>query len=431
MALDSKGNQAVDFVWGNTPLQPNTDRKTSVAPVTALLAYADEKSGKQRFYANDLPADFVAGASFEVSGFLQTELNRKYVIDTVEVQTPGGYIKTTTPYIAYEGMMSPPSNNTIATIDPSENIGGGEGDYGWSKTTKKKSVQLDPTLDSHNITTEFWNNFPGYTPNVGFVPQEVFSFEVANPWSVTISVDQPYDNPYNSTAHGYIITIYSNGISSGAQIELKDLIVAGSLAGERVPATPFQDAYGNTLTAPEGWIVGADYSPDSYGGYSFTIQVATAPNAWTRYSDYAAVGNVFTLGIGAPKDVLWQGVNGVDYDVAFVRGAPYGGQPAGFEIRKNMFNSAADLSELVAHVNSGALVGSWIGLGIIDENNPSNFGYAYYHKRNLIKVGQARVENDGYGNDVVFVQAADDISQWWSAEDFQDYVDGDTIVIIK
>ena len=32
MALDTSGQQAVDFVWGNFPMQPNNDRAAAVTP---------------------------------------------------------------------------------------------------------------------------------------------------------------------------------------------------------------------------------------------------------------------------------------------------------------------------------------------------------------------------------------------------------------
>lgn len=48
MALDSSGNQFVDFVWGNMPLQPSYnegDRPDSSAPVVVVEPNADQNHG--------------------------------------------------------------------------------------------------------------------------------------------------------------------------------------------------------------------------------------------------------------------------------------------------------------------------------------------------------------------------------------------------
>jgi hypothetical protein len=44
MALDSSGNQRVDFVWGNIPLQPNTDRTDGTPVVVYASNVTDNKS---------------------------------------------------------------------------------------------------------------------------------------------------------------------------------------------------------------------------------------------------------------------------------------------------------------------------------------------------------------------------------------------------
>jgi len=44
MALDSSGNQIVDFVWGNIPLQPNTDRTDGTPIVVSASNVTDNKN---------------------------------------------------------------------------------------------------------------------------------------------------------------------------------------------------------------------------------------------------------------------------------------------------------------------------------------------------------------------------------------------------
>jgi hypothetical protein len=424
MALDSSGNIAVDFVWGNTPLQPNTERGIP-APITGVAISNGMAGGKAQFMITNATGNLQAGASFVLkatSGYSDANLT----IESVEVPNPGSqFITCVEPHNSnYSSSIYTGQFESVVSL----NTGGGEGDYGWSPTTKVKSDLLDPALDGHNITTEFWNNFPGYTPNAGFVPQQVFSFEVANNWNVQISSDQYEDNPYNAVRHGYVINLYNAAMTTEKQIELKDLIISGALAGERVPATTFTDGYGNPVTLPEGWIVGSDYNPGAYPDqYTFTIQVATAPNGYTN-STYAAVGNEFVFGVGAPKEVIFQGVNGTDFDFVSIQGATYNGVDANFEIYS--ITPAAG-SRLVELVNSGEINGAWVGLGIATQNTPNNDGDFYYNVSNLMKVTSATVYPDQYGNYIVKLIMAGGFRGSYAPQYYNQYQDGDTIVVIK
>lgn len=435
MALDSSGNIAVDFVWGNTPLQPDTGRGNE-AVVTYTIAEADEKDGAQRFSfvttsAPEVGTEFsvTENPAFSISGYsLNGSLNGTYTVLATESHPAGWtYVKTTS---AYKTTVYGSATIFVGTasVDPADNFGGGEGDYGWSTTTKKKSAVLDPALDGHNITTEFWNNFPGYTPNAGFVPQQVFKITVVGSYGLQIAQDEYQDNPYDSVRHGYILNMYPNAMTSEKNVELRDLIISGALAGERIPETTFTDAYGNTQVLPEGWIVGADYSPGAYAGdYSFTIQVATAPNAFTNYT-YVTVGTEIVIGVGAPKEVIFQGVNGTDFSVLTIQGGKYYGDDARFDVIGITPEAGSRLVELV---NSGEINGAWVGLGITDESGVYNSGDTYYNKRNLIKVTSAQVWPDGYGNNNVSLRM--DAYGWDSNFPYMlyQYNDGDTFVVIK
>lgn len=278
MALDTNGNPAVDFAWGNFPLQPNADRATSAASVVSLLAYADEKDGKQRFYSNELPADFVAGAEFEVSGFSQAGLNRKYVVESVEALTPGGYIKTTTPYIAYEGMSSPPSNNLKATIDPNKNFGGGAGDKGWSKTTKARSVHLDPALDGHAILDLGWNGYPGYTPGVNVPPFDPISFIASNGGQYWLNAArwQMASGSYDGNAYTFRVD-FAPQVFGAEWNNILNLLGNDALPGKTLTFTGINTGYGEIIGAGQPFTIIAAWTQYDSMYDSYSLMLKTKP----------------------------------------------------------------------------------------------------------------------------------------------------------
>ena len=429
ISYDDKGNPQVDFVWGTTPLQPDDVRvESSVEATLDVIAISDYASSIGIFTANGSQADFKAGDVVTVVG-TGTNSDGEYVVQYAMPNSPTGLVLACN-YRSFTHLGVSPWADMPAGVkvykSDAGNFGGGAGDKGWSRTTKNKSLKLDPALDGHNIATAFWNNFPGNTPNAGFVPQEVFRFTVSSTYSVGVETEVNYDEPYTGNRYGYIFNLYSNALDTEKAAELVALISANALAGERVPSVSYQDSYGNTKTLPEGWVVGADYTPGAYSGeYGFTIQVATAtPNEWGQ-TEYPAVGTEIVIGVGAPKSLVWQGVNGTDYNVAFIQGSAYGG-PANVVL----YGLGASLTPLADLVNSGALVGALVGLGINNDNQQAyNSGDAYYAARNLIKVATANVSYDGYGNPYVTLTAAD--GGWGPYYNFTDVVDGDTVVIVK
>lgn len=427
MALDSSGNIAVDYVWGNFPLQPNTER-TGLATASGAAIYNGMPGGKAQFATTAVTGTPTAGMQFvwkAVAGYSDVTLT----IDSVQALSPSGFFIT----CVEPDNASYAGSGFSGQFEASENInvGGGEGDYGWAPTTKEKSAELDPALDGHNITTEFWNNFPDYTPNVGFVPQQLFEFTVVgnSNYNAAINLESNSDDPYEGTRRGYILTFNGQAISAEKSAELLALIQASQLAGERVPAFSFPDSYGNTVTAPQGWIVGADFTPGMYGDTSFSIQIATADNAFNTGVVYIPVGTTITLGIGAPKTVLFEGKLGTDFANAYgmLNSDTLNGTPPYYNITSSA--NAQFPAEFLAAVNSGSLVGAWIGVGPVEEFGPYNNG-AYYPRQNIMKINNAFVTQDMYGNSLVRVEG----SYSWAAggtEAFYLYETGAQIVIVK
>ena len=179
MSLDSAGNQQVDFAWGNMPMQPNTGRAISLTSEHTIPGGSWNTFGKQSFFAAD-NTTIKAGDVITVTGFMTPAeaLNREYIVESVEKFMVAGnhVLVTTTPWIT--DAVAAFSESAKMTTDISGNIGGGDGDYGWSKTTKKKSLQLDPELDNHVIVTTNRSSYPSYEPNgpVGPVgPELIYS----------------------------------------------------------------------------------------------------------------------------------------------------------------------------------------------------------------------------------------------------------------
>lgn len=430
MALDSNGNIAVDYVWGNFPLQPNTER-TGVATASGTAIYNGMPGGKAQFMTvsgTSITGTLVAGMQFvwkAVAGYSDVTLT----IESVQAMSPSGFFIT----CVEPDNFNYGSSSFMGQFEAIEaiNVGGGEGDYGWSSTTKVKSDVLDPALDGHNITTEFWNNFPGYTPQAGFVPQQLFEFTVvgSSNYNVSIQNDSYADDPYDQTKRGYILYISGQGISAEKSAELLAIIQNSQLAGERMPGFSFLDSYNNTINAPQGWVVGADFSPGMYGDISFSIQIATADNAWNSGVAYVPVGTTITLGLGDPKTVLFEGKVGTDF--AYVSGML---NPDTLNMLPPYYQFVSDSNttfpaEFLTAVNDGSLVGAWIGGGALTEFGPYN-NNAYYIKQNIMKVTNAYTTTDMYGNAVVRVEGS---VSWASgpSEYFGLYEAGAQVVIVK
>ena len=63
------------------------------------------------------------------------------------------------------GPLAPqPNDERAASVSQ---IGGADGDYAWSATTKVASGRLDPALDNHSAIEAGWAAYPSYYPAIG------------------------------------------------------------------------------------------------------------------------------------------------------------------------------------------------------------------------------------------------------------------------
>lgn len=409
MALDSSGNIAVDFAWGNFPLQPNTERATDLTPVTAAVLMATN-SGEDQAYLLNLalaPDAFVVGAKISASGFVNDALNLTDVtIKQVTTITGTPAIVVDSPYITYEGMMSPPQP-MVLTLDPAGNTGGGAGDYGWSKTSKKPSVQLDPTLDGHNITTEFWNNFPGYTPNAGFVPQQL--------WEGTISaygLAVWYDSP--DSEDGYTLQISSPYLSAKDAEAFETAFNNYSFIGASIGSLTYSDGK-VTTTLPAGHVVGADFVPDSYGNLSGQLRVAANTTGISVAGVNSAPVNLL-IGAAAPKTKVLEAIIGTNCSQVTVNFEPYGS--AGYI---NIYGASPELVAASANAADG-----YVGFNRLTD--PMTGWMAGYNSKLETTTGATQTI-DGYGNPILRISTP---AQWnVFGYDVADFTPGDSIVVIK
>ena len=437
MALDSKGNQAIDFVWGNFPLQPDTERLDSaVEPSAALLGVDSALTGVYISTAPGLTtADLAPGDKVVISG-TYTAWDGEYTVEYSQSGSPTGLLigapalSVSRPGLGYSGQPAVPAG-ALVTKSLSGNFGGGAGDTSWSRTTKKKSAKLDPALDSHNIATEFWNDFPGYTPNAGFVPQQVWQGTISGAYGnyvAQIADDVPTGNSdsYGEFAAGYVLTLYPEALTEAAADALLEAINTKALIGQAVPTLNFNDAYGNARTRQAGHIVGADASNAMYGQHSFTVQVAV--NNYTPGNmEYIAPGTVITLGVGAPKTVLTEAVIGTDIASVNFYTEPYG-DTAYVRVwgPGNSFSAMSD--EIKALVGSPELYNAYLGANNVVDNEMD----AYTVKYNFHKIQSAQTFTDMYGNNAgIDFRLVDQTNSWSYYNPASLYSTGSSIVVIK
>jgi hypothetical protein len=455
----------VDFAWGNFPLQPNTERSADISVSTAVLAYADEKAGNQRFttiYAT-LPDAFVAGATVEIAGFSNPKLNGLFTIESTFEAT----FKTTAAYIATEYSSSPGGNQTAA-VDPSNNVGGGAGDKYWSKTTKKKSVLLDPALDNHVLATNGWNGYPGYNPGSA-TPPALGTFTV----SLIDSLGMFYSPAYftsggasydgmqqESRARGLTFRITAPALGTNGQdwdsiINDWDVLSAAvtekTLSGRKI--TINGDLEMNYMGAPlttyfndkELDLLGGWLASDSYGVNHLVLTMAlpedqdlTSGGMGDMYNQQPGVEFSFTISASRTTPLLT--FNQVDdYSPQYGMGAGYDAiigfmNWSSYESGFNIYAPNATPEQL-AVLSGGSLLGKSIGFGSISATTAFNSYLAGAQSQATLigRVLAVSQQQDNYGVNYwqinVGVNAEGDSYSGFSGSGYAPYA-GDQLVVL-
>ena len=192
--LDSAGNPAVDFVWGNMAIQPN-DQRTETAAVnigggtgTSQVSYktatvtaaTSSGSGGTAIITYTAANTFNVGQQVTITGLTTTAANLTNATINTLVGSAGAYTGFT---VLSTVSVSDTAQTAVAKVG--DNILPGVGaDYGWGTTTSVTGARLDfagtsaysgsnvianKTVYSsrHETVESSWAGYPSYTPATG------------------------------------------------------------------------------------------------------------------------------------------------------------------------------------------------------------------------------------------------------------------------
>lgn len=168
MSTDSSGQQAVDFVWGALPMQPNDDRAATISNTggttgsdlvsykTFVVTAASATGGVVTYTAANT---LQVGEIVTITGLSTSAFN----LTNVTVGTVSSSQFTVT-----NAATGTAVTGATAVAKAAEGVLPGVGaDYNWSATTQVASGRLDPALDNHVIAEAGWAGYPGYYPAEG------------------------------------------------------------------------------------------------------------------------------------------------------------------------------------------------------------------------------------------------------------------------
>jgi hypothetical protein len=171
--LDTSSNVAVDFVWGNMPMQPNDDRAAAVTPAniggttgtnqiqyqTAVVTAASASAGTVTYTANN---SFQAGQTVTITGLSTSAFN----LTNVLIAT----VSTTQFTVTNAATGSAVTGATATASVVVGSIPGVGADYAWAATTRVASGRLNvgtPAFNNHNIAEGEWATYPSFTAATG------------------------------------------------------------------------------------------------------------------------------------------------------------------------------------------------------------------------------------------------------------------------
>ena len=148
MATDTSGQQAVDFVWGNFPMQPNTDRAATVTNTGGVRSFTITAA---------------AGSSGVITYTATNTLSKGDVVNITGLSN--GLFNLGSARVA----SATSSNFTVnSAVVNSVSISAQAGtvtygqDVSWSATTKVSSDRLDAALDNHAVAEAGWAGYPDF-----------------------------------------------------------------------------------------------------------------------------------------------------------------------------------------------------------------------------------------------------------------------------
>jgi hypothetical protein len=168
MALDTSGQQAVDFVWGALPVQPNDDRAATISNIggttgsdlvsykTFVVTAASAAGGVVTYTAANT---LQVGEIVTITGLSTSAFN----LTNVTIGTVSSSQFTVTNAATGTAVTGA---TAVAKAIEGRLPGVGADDY-WAATTQVASGRLDPALDNHANVEAGWAGYPAYTPAAG------------------------------------------------------------------------------------------------------------------------------------------------------------------------------------------------------------------------------------------------------------------------
>jgi hypothetical protein len=235
MSTDSSGQQAVDFVWGALPVQPNDDRAATISNTggttgSDLISYktfvvtAASASGGVVTYtsANTLQV----GEIVTITGLSTSAFN----LTNVTVGTVSG-----TQFTVTNAATGTAVTGATAVAKAVEGVLPGVGaDYNWSATTQVASGRLDPALDNHANVEAGWAGYPGYIPAAG---NYIVTAAVGNGTTVTYTSQNflaagATVNITGLTASAYNLTSATVATANATSFTVTNSANAGTITGQ-------------------------------------------------------------------------------------------------------------------------------------------------------------------------------------------------------
>jgi hypothetical protein len=239
MSVDSSGRQAVDFVWGKVPMQPNDDRAATITQTggttgssqisykTFVVTAASASGGVVTYTAAN---SLQVGELVTITGLSTSAFN----LTNVAVATSSSSQFTVT-----NAATGTAVTGATAVAKAIESVLPGVGaDYNWSATTKVASARLNPDLDSHEIVEAGWNNYPSFLNDAGVknLANFIVTAAVGNGTTVTYTC-QNYLAP-GATVNITGLTAYNLSSATVATANAVSFTVtnstnAGTITGQR------------------------------------------------------------------------------------------------------------------------------------------------------------------------------------------------------
>jgi hypothetical protein len=235
MSTDTSGQQAVDFVWGNLPVQPNDDRAATISNIggttgSTLVSYktfvvtAASASGGTVTYtsANTLQV----GEIVTITGLSTSAFN----LTDVKVASASSSQFTVTNAATGTGVTGA---TAVAKAVEGRLPGVGADDY-WSATTQVASGRLDPALDNHANVEAGWAGYPAYTPAAG---NYIVTAAVGNGTTVTYTSQNflaagATVNITGLTASAYNLTSATVATANATSFTVTNSANAGTITGQ-------------------------------------------------------------------------------------------------------------------------------------------------------------------------------------------------------